>query len=250
MYEFHYDHIKKKYGDKAKLLFTDTDILTYEIESNDVYEDLWKDKHWFGNSDYPKESRYHYIENKKVIGKFKDEACGRPISEFVGLKSKMYSYIMENGKGGMTAKGIKKDTIRNNIKHTDYKRTLINNEQLHHKMKTIRSVNHQLGSYEIRCRSAASMTSTTSMIMEQAVMPMGTTKYNHRHQSFYQTYRPPYSWTIYRSLLLSKILASILLDKIYILFTFQNIGLHTSGQDLTYSSEVHDKGDPFGKLLE
>ena len=149
MYEFHYDYIKKKYGDKAKLLFTDTDSLTYEIESNDVYEDLWKDKHLFDNSDYPKESKYHYIENKKVIGKFKDEACGKPISEFVGLKSKMYSYIMENGKGGMTAKGVKKDTIRNNIKHTDYKRTLINNEQLHHKMKTIRSVNHQLGSYEI-----------------------------------------------------------------------------------------------------
>ena len=89
------------------------------------------------------------MENKKVIGKFKDKACGKPISKFVGLKSKMYSYIMENGNGGMTAKGIKKDTIRNNIKHTDYKRMLINNEQLHHKMKTIRSINHQLGSYEI-----------------------------------------------------------------------------------------------------
>ena len=119
MYEFHYDYIKKKYGDKAKLLFTDTDSLTYEIESNDVYEDLWKEKHLFDNSDYPKESKYHYIENKKVIGKFKDEAHGKPISEFVGLKSKMYSYIMENGKRGITAKGTKKDTIRNNIKHTD-----------------------------------------------------------------------------------------------------------------------------------
>ena len=63
-------------------------------------------------------------------------------------------------------------------------------------------------------------------------------------------YQPPYFWTRYISFLLSKISASILLDKIYILFTFQNIGLHTSGQDMTYSSEVHDKGDPFSKLLE
>ena len=65
MYEFHYDYIKKKYGDKAKLLFTDTDSLTYEIESNDVCEDLWKDKHLFDNSDYPKELKYHYIEKKR-----------------------------------------------------------------------------------------------------------------------------------------------------------------------------------------
>ena len=51
---------------------------------------------------------------------------------------------------------------------------------MHYKMKAIRSQRHQLGSYE-RCRSAALMTSATSMIMEQAVMPMDTTKYNHKH---------------------------------------------------------------------
>ena len=95
------------------------------------------------------------------------------------------------------------------------------------------------------------MTSATSIIMEQAVMPMGTRKYNHRHQSFYQTYRPPYIWTRYQfslllqniglhtsgqdinSLYFCKISASILLDKISILFTFQNIGIHTSGQDIS-----------------
>ena len=58
-------------------------------------------------------------------------------------------------------------------------------------MKTIRSQRHQLGSYEIKCHSAVSMTSATSMIMEQAVMPMDTTKYIHKHQFSYKTYRPP-----------------------------------------------------------
>ena len=98
----------------------------------------------------------------------------------------MYSYFKDNEKGGRTAKGIKKNVIKNNIKHEDYKNTLINNEQMHHKMKTIRSQRHQLGSYEItKYRSAVLMTSATSMIMGQAVMPMDTTKYNHKHQSFY-----------------------------------------------------------------
>ena len=86
---------------------------------------------------------------KKIIGKFKDEACGVPIVEFVGLKSKMYSYIKYNEKGRRSAKGIKKNNIKNNIRREDYKSTLKNNEQMHHKMKTIRSQRHQLGSYEI-----------------------------------------------------------------------------------------------------
>ena len=149
MYDFHYKYIKKNYGEKAMLLFTDTDSLTYEIEANDVYRDFWIDKDKFDNSDYPEGSPYFDKTNKKVIGKFKDEAAGVPICEFVGLRSKMYSYIKDNEKGGKTAKGIKKNVIKNNITHENYRDTLFNNKQMHHKMKTIRSENHQLGSYEI-----------------------------------------------------------------------------------------------------
>ena len=149
MYDFHYNYIKEKYGDKAKLLFTDTDSLTYEIEAEDVYGDFWNDKDRFDNSDYPESSQYFDKTNKKVIGKFKDEAAGIPIIEFIGLRSKMYSYIKDNQKVGKTAKGIKKNIIKNNIKHEDYKNILLENRQMHHTMKTIRSNNHQLGSYEI-----------------------------------------------------------------------------------------------------
>ena len=149
MYDFHYNYIKDKYGDKARLLFTDTDSLTYEIEAKDVYKDFWNDKDKFDNSDYPESSKYFYNKNKKVIGEFKDEAAGVPICEFVGLRSKMYSYIKDNNKGGKTAKGIKKNIIKKDITHEDYKDILFNNREMHHKMKTIRSQNHELGSYEI-----------------------------------------------------------------------------------------------------
>ena len=149
MYDFRYNYIKKKYGDRAKLLFPDTDSLCVEIETKDVYKDFWNDKDMFDNSDYPENSPYYCNANKKVIGEFKDEACGVPIVEFIGLKSKMYGYIKSDEKGGKTAKGIKKNVIKNKIKHEDYKNVLLNNEQLHHKMKIIRSQKHQLGSYEI-----------------------------------------------------------------------------------------------------
>lgn len=86
MYDFHYNYIKKKCKNKAKLLFADTDSLTYEIEAEDIYKDFWADRNKFDNSDYPADSMYFDKTNKKVIGKFKDEAAGVPITEFIGLR--------------------------------------------------------------------------------------------------------------------------------------------------------------------
>ena len=93
MYDFHYNYIKKKYNNIAKLSFTDTDSLTYEIETEDVYADFWSDKDNFDNNDHPKKSPFFDGTNKKVIGKYKDEANGVPIREFIGLRSNMYSYL-------------------------------------------------------------------------------------------------------------------------------------------------------------
>ena len=67
MYDFHYNCIKRKYGDRAKLLFTDTDSLTYEIEAEDVYQDFWNEKDKFNNSNYPENSPYYDKTNKNVI---------------------------------------------------------------------------------------------------------------------------------------------------------------------------------------
>ena len=108
-------------------MFTDTDSLTYEIETDDVYQDFWKDKKLFDNSDYPKDSPF--FNEQKVIGKMKDEAVG---AEFVGLRSKMYSYITNQNKGGKTAKGIKKNVVKKDIKHENYQDILLNDKQLYH----------------------------------------------------------------------------------------------------------------------
>ena len=149
IYDFHYNYIKHKYGDKAKLLFTDTDSLTYEIETNDAYNDFFKDNNKFDNNDYPENSPYFNKINKKVIGKFKDEASGIPVVEFIGLRSKMYSFVKDNEETARTAKGIKKQVIKKILTHDNYKEVLFNNKQMRHTMKTIRSNNHQLGSFEL-----------------------------------------------------------------------------------------------------
>ena len=124
MYEFHYKYIKPKYGDKAKLLFTDTGSLMYEIKTEDFYKDISggvKDR--FDTSDYPPNhpSGIPTGCNKKVLGVFKDEVAGRYIEEFVGLRAKLYSYKMFEGKECKKCKGVKKSVVNKSITHEDYK---------------------------------------------------------------------------------------------------------------------------------
>ena len=153
MYDFHYNFIEAKYGDLAKLLFTDTDSLCYHIITDDVYQDLYNHKDMFDNSDYSKSSKFYFDENKKVIGKFKDEAAGNPITSFIGHKSKMYSYEVElpggEIKNNKACKGISKNVVKRDIDHKDYLSVLQNKTIKNHKMKTIRSDHHVVSSYEI-----------------------------------------------------------------------------------------------------
>ena len=102
MYEFHYNYIKPKYGSKANLLYTDTDSLMYEIETEDFYKDISGDvKDRFDTSNF-KPNHPSGIPtgcNKKVLGVFKDEVGGKIIEKFVGLRAKLYSFkILNNEK--------------------------------------------------------------------------------------------------------------------------------------------------------
>ena len=85
MYDFRYNYIKTKYEDKAKLLFTDTDSLAYEIRTKDFYKDIEKR---FDTSDYPTNhpSGIKTGLNSKVLGMFKDEPGGKQIVAFIGLR--------------------------------------------------------------------------------------------------------------------------------------------------------------------
>ena len=96
LFRFHYDFMKKKFADKARLLFTDTDSLMYEVECEDFYQTMRSGR--FDNFDMSNfdqaDERYlpDMQRNKAVVGMMKDERAGQPIVEFVGLRPKMYSF--------------------------------------------------------------------------------------------------------------------------------------------------------------
>ena len=87
MYNFPYKVVMAKYGpEKAKLLFTDTDSLTSQIKTDDLYQDMLEDQDLFDTRNYPREHPLYSSANQKVIGEFKDETGGLPIVEWVGLR--------------------------------------------------------------------------------------------------------------------------------------------------------------------
>ena len=152
MYDFHYNYIKSKYEDKAKLLFTDTDSLMYEIETEDFYKDISGDvKDRFDTSDYPENhaSGIPTGENKKVLGMMKDEAAGKIIKEFVGLRSKLYSFVVDDGGETKKCKGIKKQVVEHSIRHEHYKTCLTTGKELLRKQNILRSYEHEVYTEEV-----------------------------------------------------------------------------------------------------
>ena len=130
MYEFHYDYVIPKYGDRLKLCYIDTDSLIYSIQTEDFYSDISPDVEFrFDTSGYPIDgSRPLPIgKNKKVIGLMKDELGGEIMKEFVSLRPKMYSYRVGNSEP-KRCKGINKCVVKKTISFDDYEACLFNGE--------------------------------------------------------------------------------------------------------------------------
>jgi hypothetical protein len=148
MYRFHYDHVKTIYGPRAQLLFTDTDSLCYEIETEDVYADMERYKEEYDTSDYPPDHPLYCTANKKKIGCFKDELNSVLIKEFVGLRPKMYSILSQQGEK-KTAKGVSKHVVRAKIRHEHYRTCLYELQSTRETLVRIQSIDHKLYTIEV-----------------------------------------------------------------------------------------------------
>ena len=161
MYKFHYDHLKQWYPE-ADLLFTDTDSLVYHIRTDDLYTELAAHREHFDFANYPIDHPSYGDENKMAVGKMKDEAAGNLVSEFVGLRPKMYSYTTiipdkPEPKEAKRAKGIQRAAMVD-IRHADYLAQLqvaVENYvnirrigQKHHRVFTVEGVKRGLCAFD------------------------------------------------------------------------------------------------------
>ena len=146
MYQFHYGYIKNKYGNKSNLLFTDTDI-TYEIKTEDVPGDFGSDKEMFDFSNFSTKWKYDDDSSKLVIWKMKDETGGVAIEEFVWLKPKIYSFLVNNNEHEK-AKVVNKNVVAT-VGHNEYKDVLLNQKYIRHSANRVEGKDNRIGTYEI-----------------------------------------------------------------------------------------------------
>ncbi len=168
MYKFHYDYVKPKWGDRAMLLFTDTDSLCYEIKTDDFYEDI---NEWYDTSNYDEDHPLFSKKNKKVVGFMKDECGRKQITKFVELRSKLYSYEMADGTQVKKCKGIRKYIIKNEITIEDFEECLFSGKSQFRAMNTIRSRQHNVGTERIN-KSALSADDDKRIILKDKITTM------------------------------------------------------------------------------
>ena len=130
LYEFHYAYMRAKFGDRCKVLYTDTDSLMYSVECEDVYKRMKRDIDRFDTSDYAVDNPYGMPRvNKKVPGLMKDENNGALMTEFVGLRSKMdatrtFNAVVGSKSETKKVKDVRRHVVANNIQFDDYIRCL------------------------------------------------------------------------------------------------------------------------------
>ena len=150
MYEFWYNYIKPKYQNNEKLCYMDTDSLIINIKTEDFYEDIANDAgKRFDTSSYEVNRPLPKGKNKKVIGLMKDELGGKIMREFVALRPKTYSYLMDDGKNDKKSKGTKKCVIKEILKFNDYKDCLLNNEIILGLQQRFKSAAHNVYTEEV-----------------------------------------------------------------------------------------------------
>lgn len=157
MQKFHYDVVKPNLGDKADLLFTDTDSLCYHIRGTNAYEFMHAHKEHFDMSSFfPKDSKYYNTENNGVLGKFKIDKEFF-IKEFVGLRPKCYAVLPENSnKSSATCKGVKKSVAKNECTFQHYKHVLFTRNKFRVNQSGFQVRRHEISTIEIdKCALSA-----------------------------------------------------------------------------------------------
>ena len=149
MYRFYYEVINEVWSDNEIIGF-DTDSYFLSIKTKDIYKDLKQVQDELDTSDYPKDHPLYSVDNKKVIGKFKDELNGKIMNEIIFLKSKAYAYTLSDLTEKKKLKGISQPIVKKEMNFKNYKNCLYNTETQLNTMFRLNSEKHNMFINEVK----------------------------------------------------------------------------------------------------
>ena len=158
MYQFHYDYIKPKYGNKSQLCYMDTDSFIYHLKTKNFYKDIAQDiDQWFDTSNYDIDNKmitnaigkYKMNKNARLPGLFKDEAAGKIIKENIALTQKCHAQLYLSLREDKKCKGIKKVVVEKTVSFNDYKECLFNGKNIYRNQHLIQHRKHNIFTFNV-----------------------------------------------------------------------------------------------------
>lgn len=143
LYSFFYEVIKKEFGEKASLLYTDTDSLIIKVLIENFYDFIAQNPDKFDTSNYTEGNKFNIPKSTSVLGRMKDEFPADPIICFYGTGAKAY-YVQSVGKELKKAKGVKRSVIKKQLTIDDYRKIVERGGLIFRKMNTFRSYSHDI----------------------------------------------------------------------------------------------------------
>ena len=155
MYKFWYDYVRQKYGNRAKICYTDTDSFIIHSITEDFFEDITNDvTKWFDTSNYDENDKsdkrpLQIGMNNKLYGSFKDELGGKIMKEFGSFRARTYAYLMDDDGEEKKAKGTKKCVIKRKLMFKNYKGCLFNGEVILKSQQRFKDDHHKVYTEEV-----------------------------------------------------------------------------------------------------
>jgi hypothetical protein len=137
MYDFYYNVMKPKYGDNMQLVLTDTDSFVFAVKTEDWFADMSGMMQHFDTANFPEDHKLYSKDKENQLGLFKLEEMY--MQKVVALKSKVYTYVLCDGKEKKTLKGVNRVSKEKDITFQNYKSCVMEGTQTSVSQNSIRS---------------------------------------------------------------------------------------------------------------
>ena len=155
VYDFYYGFVKKHYSlNEHNLIYTDTDSLILALYDRDIHEIMREFPEFFDTSKYLQDNKFGIVpQNANITGLWKIECPEDMMTHWVGLRVKLYSYLLEGGGQKIAAKGVKKSVINNQLTFKNFLDCLLEKTKIYREQVSIRSLLHKV--FTVRTRKLA-----------------------------------------------------------------------------------------------